>query len=76
MYIFSFDFSSASYRGRIRMILGKHDIIKNETTQVNFTVIEVVKHQDFDNKTFQNDIALFKLDSPVTVSSALYCLFK
>ena len=76
MYIFSFDFSSASYRGRIRMILGKHDIIKNETTQVNFTVIEVVRHPDFDNKTFQNDIALFKLDHPVTVSSALYCLFK
>ena len=45
--------------------VGEHDKWKNEGSEVDIKVEKVIRHPDFDRHTYNNDIALFKLEHPI-----------
>ncbi|KAK6635458.1 hypothetical protein RUM44_000709 [Polyplax serrata] len=50
--------------------LGEHDLQRIEETRTqDFRVAEVVPHNDFNANTYENDIAIVKLDRSVTFNS-------
>jgi len=53
---------------RIKLILGDHDRRENEPAQETRTIEEIFIRQNFVKKTFNNDIALLKLNREVTFS--------
>jgi len=48
-------------------VLGEHDVkVETETMiKIERTVVYKIKHEEYDSNTLKNDIALFKMDSPV-----------
>lgn len=44
---------------------GAHDLLKFETTRTTHAVDQVILHEAFDLNTFDNDVALLKLATPV-----------
>nr|XP_023490504.1 granzyme H isoform X2 [Equus caballus] len=59
-----FVLTAAHCRGRlINVILGAHNIRKQEKTQQVITVRQAIRHPDYKRKKFSNDIMLLKGDS-------------
>lgn len=53
--------------------LGEYDLVKiNETRARDFRVADIVEHEDFDDLTFTNDVALLKLDRVTTFNSYIW----
>ncbi|XP_072390349.1 brachyurin-like [Diabrotica undecimpunctata] len=53
------------------IILGAHNISDTEITQIHRTSANIIIHEDFDDISFQNDIALIELDEPAPITSAI-----
>ncbi|XP_028137045.2 brachyurin [Diabrotica virgifera virgifera] len=53
------------------IILGAHNISDTETTQIHRTSANITIHEEFDDISFQNDIALIELDEPAPITSAI-----
>jgi len=54
---------------RVRLILGDHDRRRNSGNQVTRLIDRVFIHPNFVKKTFNNDIALIKMNRPVEYSA-------
>ena len=54
---------------RIRLILGDHDRRHDDQDQQTLTIEKVFIRQDFVKKTFNNDIALIKLNRDVGINN-------
>lgn len=52
----------------VEVILGVHNIYKNESTQVRMEVENITVHEDFDSGTYQNDIAVLKLKTEAPIN--------
>jgi len=52
--------------GAFSVRVGEHDREHWEGTEVDVNVAEVFRHEDYDSRMLNNDIALFRLDKPVT----------
>ncbi|XP_068576585.1 trypsin [Cebidichthys violaceus] len=55
----------------IEVVLGEHDINKEEGTEQRFNVALVIKHYQYQHWTFDNDIMLLKLDRPADINSTV-----
>ncbi|XP_067277182.1 complement factor D [Pseudorasbora parva] len=55
----------------VKAVLGAHSLSGAEDTKQTFDVIAVYNHPDFSISNYDNDIALLKLDKPITESSAV-----
>ncbi|XP_059350826.1 clotting factor G beta subunit-like [Daphnia carinata] len=55
----------------LRVALGMHSLMPVKDPQVTKTVLRVERHNDFDAKTYYNDIALLTLDSPVVFTETI-----
>jgi len=53
------------------VLTGAHDLLALEPRRVAHTVAKVFLHPDFNLDTFDSDVALLRLNSPVTWSSAV-----
>jgi len=51
-------------------VLGEHDVLVETETMIKIerTVISKIRHENYDDNTLKNDIALFKMDAPVDTS--------
>jgi len=56
---------------RIKLIIGDHDRTIHESRQETRYIRQVFIRPDFEKKTFNNDIALIKLDREVTFSNSI-----
>ncbi|KAL2743756.1 venom protease isoform X1 [Vespula maculifrons] len=53
--------------------LGEYDFTKsNETRALDFAVTEIRIHRDFDSATYENDIAIIKIQRPTTFNSYIW----
>ncbi|XP_053194970.1 serine protease 27-like, partial [Scomber japonicus] len=50
------------------VVLGLQSLQGSNPNNVSLTVSQIINHPDYNNKTFDNDISLLKLSSPVTFS--------
>ena len=50
-------------------VLGEHDVRVSTETQLRIerSIVSKVRHPDYNDDTLKNDIALFKMDSPVRI---------
>nr|XP_055026233.1 complement factor D [Misgurnus anguillicaudatus] len=55
----------------VKVVLGAHSLSKAEDTKQSFDVSAVYNHPDFSISNYDNDIALLKLESPITESYAV-----
>jgi len=51
--------------GKFSIRVGEHDRWKEEGTEVDIKVSKVIRHPQFDHHTYNNDIALLKLERPI-----------
>lgn len=63
-----YQFSSASY---VRVILGAHNILQLEATQVTVTTSSIINHPRYNRASLSNDVALIRLPFSVPLSSAI-----
>ncbi|XP_067250831.1 chymotrypsin-like elastase family member 2A isoform X1 [Chanodichthys erythropterus] len=54
-----------------RVYLGKHYMMENESGSVAISPSKIIIHKGWDSNTLRNDIALIKLQSPVTQSDTI-----
>ena len=48
---------------QITIKLGEYDFNQNnETIDSSYRLVEMIPHENYDTKTFENDIAILKLD--------------
>ncbi|KAH1028776.1 hypothetical protein HUJ05_002107 [Dendroctonus ponderosae] len=52
----------------VEVVLGAHDIRKNETSQFHVTCEDITVHPEWNYQKLENDIALIKLPQPVTLN--------
>lgn len=65
--VFKYDKNEVSVR------LGEYDVAtKNETRARDFRVVEIRSHNDFDEFTYDNDIAILKLNQKVLFNSYIW----
>uniref|UniRef100_A0A9L0S1E9 Peptidase S1 domain-containing protein n=1 Tax=Equus caballus TaxID=9796 RepID=A0A9L0S1E9_HORSE len=70
-----FVLTAAHCRGRlINVILGAHNIRKQEKTQQVITVRQAIRHPDYKRKKFSNDIMLLKLEREAKLTAAVRTL--
>ena len=48
---------------------GGHDLLKFEDSRTTHAVEQVILHEEFDLNTFDNDVALLKLTTPIAWSN-------
>lgn len=59
-------------RSKIRVILGDHDqFVTTETEAIQRAVSAIIRHRNFDQNTYNHDIALLKLRKPVTFNKSI-----
>ncbi|KAJ8374554.1 hypothetical protein SKAU_G00051340 [Synaphobranchus kaupii] len=58
----------------IRLVLGAHSLAESNDLKTHFTIAEVFRHPDFSINTYDNDIALLKLDRVAVLSDAVKTL--
>ncbi|CRL05275.1 CLUMA_CG018249, isoform A [Clunio marinus] len=59
-------------RSKIRVILGDHDqFVTSETEAIQRAVSAVIRHRNFDQNTYNHDIALLRLRKPVSFSKGI-----
>jgi len=51
--------------GNWLVLSGAHDLLSVETSRVAHSIAEIIIHEHFNLDTFDNDIALLKLTSPI-----------
>ena len=51
------------------VLLGAHDRFENEPSQVRIASAEIIVHEDYYRPSHDNDVALIRLETPVTLSS-------
>ncbi|XP_047232670.1 chymotrypsin-like elastase family member 2A [Girardinichthys multiradiatus] len=54
-----------------RVYLGKHDLTTNEAGSTAISPQKIIVHPNWDSYNIRNDIALIKLETPVTFSAAI-----
>ena len=59
-----------------RIVAGDHNRYENEGTEQGRMVIQIVKHANYSDVTTDNDIALLKLDSPITYDRYVQVIFQ
>ncbi|XP_023690752.1 coagulation factor VII-like [Paramormyrops kingsleyae] len=52
----------------LKVVVGEHDLEKTEGSEQVIQVAEIVKHQHYNAKTSDNDIALLRLRAPIVLS--------
>lgn len=58
---------------QITIRMGEYDFNKDgESLDNDYKLTKMIAHANYDSKTFDNDIALLKLDRPVTRSRSVY----
>jgi len=58
---------------QIGIKLGEYDFDQDgETLDSEYRLIEMIPHENYDTKTFENDIAVLKLDRPVIFNNSTY----
>ncbi|XP_026134550.1 complement factor D [Carassius auratus] len=55
----------------VKVVLGAHSLSNAEGTKQTFKATAVYNHPDFQISNYDNDIALLKLDKPITESNAV-----
>uniref|UniRef100_A0A671T0M7 trypsin n=1 Tax=Sinocyclocheilus anshuiensis TaxID=1608454 RepID=A0A671T0M7_9TELE len=55
----------------VKVVLGAHSLSNAEDTKQTFEATAVYNHPDFSISNYDNDIALLKLDKPITESDAV-----
>ncbi|XP_037346901.1 trypsin [Pungitius pungitius] len=55
----------------IQVVLGDHDITKEEGTEQRFNVALIITHNQYKYWTFDNDIMLLKLDRPADINATV-----
>lgn len=59
-------------RSKIRVILGDHDqFMTTETEAIQRAVSAIIRHRNFDQNTYNHDIALLRLRKPVTFTKSI-----
>jgi secreted trypsin-like serine protease len=59
-------------RSKIRVILGDHDqFVTTETEAIQRAVSAIIRHRNFDQNTYNHDIALLRLRKPVTFTKGI-----
>lgn len=59
-------------RSKIRVILGDHDqFVTSETEAIQRAVSAIIRHRNFDQNTYNHDIALLRLRKPVTFTKGI-----
>lgn len=59
-------------RSKIRVILGDHDqFVTSETEAIQRAVSAIIRHRNFDQNTYNHDIALLRLRKPVTFNKGI-----
>ncbi|KAI4496409.1 hypothetical protein M0804_000219 [Polistes exclamans] len=57
----------------IRVRLGEYDFTRtDETRELDFAVVEIRVHRDFDSTTYENDIAIIKIHRPTPFNSYIW----
>ncbi|XP_035693354.1 trypsin-like [Branchiostoma floridae] len=54
---------------RLGVSVGSHNLYSDDDDQENIQVKRVVQHEDYDDRTIDNDIALLELETPITIGS-------
>ncbi len=65
-------FDPFCYRKVVRM--GDHDLesTEDDATAENYKVLQIIRHEDYNRRSFENDIALLKLDRDVTYTAEIH----
>lgn len=59
-------------RSKIRVILGDHDqFMTTETEAIQRAVSAIIRHRNFDQNTYNHDIALLRLRKPVQFTKSI-----
>uniref|UniRef100_K7F6K8 Peptidase S1 domain-containing protein n=1 Tax=Pelodiscus sinensis TaxID=13735 RepID=K7F6K8_PELSI len=58
-------------RDKIAVILGAHDITKQEPSQQRIRVRRQIPHPQYDSKTLENDIMLLQLEKPAKLNGSV-----
>ncbi|KAL7026002.1 hypothetical protein ACKWTF_013737 [Chironomus riparius] len=59
-------------RSKIRVVLGDHDqFLTTETEAIQRAVSAIIRHRNFDQNTYNHDIALLRLRKPVTFTKSI-----
>ncbi|KAJ8933220.1 hypothetical protein NQ318_010588 [Aromia moschata] len=53
---------------RVTVVLGAHNVSAEEDTQNRIAGASVLVHEDYNDTSFQNDLALIKLSEPATLN--------
>jgi prostatin (serine protease 8) len=53
------------------VLTGAHDLLSVESSRLAHSVSDLILHEDFNLDTFDSDVALIRLTSPVTWSPAV-----
>ncbi|KRT86665.1 Trypsin [Oryctes borbonicus] len=57
----------------IRVRLGEYDFTKtNETRSQDFSISEIIMHEDYSTLTYENDVAIVKLSKPTIFNSYIW----
>lgn len=54
------------------LILGGHNLTHNESTQVFARIANIVVHEEFEKRTWLNDIALLRLSQPIEYNQHIW----
>jgi prostasin len=72
MLINFYHYISRLQRNRIRVILGDYDqFITTETNAIMRAVTAVIRHQNFDQNTYNHDVALLRLRKPLVFGKTI-----
>ena len=59
-----------------RVVAGDHNRYESEGTEQGRLVVQIVKHANYSDETTNNDIALLKLDRPITYDRYVQVIFE
>ena len=58
-----------------RVVAGDHNRYESEGTEQGRLIVQIVKHANYSDETTNNDIALLKLDRPITYDRYVQVIF-
>lgn len=56
---------------KLEVILGAHNIKRNESTQVHIESTRFIIHESYNRDSFENDIALIRLETPAPLNDVI-----
>jgi len=51
------------------VVIGSHSTVKVEMYEKTFNISQLIMHEDYDEDTIANDVALIKLNEPISYSA-------